>query len=87
MLGIGGLGVAIGPVVGGSIVQGIDWQWIFWLNVPIGLLLIPLAVAKLEASHGPTQRLDLPGVGLASAGLVGIVWGVIRGNGHRLDKP
>ena len=87
MLGIGGLGVAIGPLVGGSIVQGIDWQWIFWLNVPIGLLLVPLAVARLEESHGPTQRLDLPGVGLASAGLVGIVWGLIRGNDIGWTSP
>jgi hypothetical protein len=60
--------------VGGAIVQGIAWQWIFWLNVPIGALLIPLALSRLKESYGPEGRLDLPGLGLASAGLFGIVW-------------
>src|SRR5689334_13540155 len=78
--GIGGLAVAIGPLVGGAIVQGISWQWIFWLNVPIGLALIPLAFLRLRESYGPNTHLDLPGVGLASAGLFGIVWGLVRGN-------
>src|SRR5438270_8558913 len=65
--GISGLAVALGPLVGGAIVQGISWQWIFWLNVPIGLLLIPLAALRLRESHGPNSWLDLPGLGLASA--------------------
>jgi EmrB/QacA subfamily drug resistance transporter len=78
--GIGGLAVASGPLVGGAVVEGISWQWIFWLNVPIGLALIPLAFARLEESHGPSTRLDLPGLALASTGLFGIVWGVVRGN-------
>ena len=78
--GIGGLAVAIGPLVGGAVVQGISWQWIFWLNVPIGLGLIPFAWRRLGESHGPYNRLDLPGLGLASAGLLGIVWGLVRGN-------
>jgi MFS family permease len=64
---IGGLAVAIGPLVGGAVVQGLAWQWIFWLNVPIGLLVIPLAARRLEESHGPSRRLDLRGLGLASA--------------------
>jgi len=80
--GIGGLAVALGPLVGGAVVEGISWQWIFWLNVPIGLLVLPLAVRGLRESHGPSTRLDLPGLGLASAGLFGIVWGVVRGNGQ-----
>src|SRR5436190_20339670 len=71
---IGGLAVAIGPLVGGAVVQGLAWQWIFWLNVPIGLLVIPLAARRLEETHGPSRRLDLRGLGLASAGLLGIVW-------------
>src|SRR3989454_3474146 len=58
--GIGGLAVAIGPLVGGAIVQGISWQWIFWLNVPIGLVLAPLAFLRLRESYGPAGRLDLP---------------------------
>src|SRR5438270_679477 len=78
--GIGGLAVALGPLVGGAIVQGISWQWIFWLNVPIGLVLIPLAWRRLGESRGPKTSLDLRGLVLASAGLLGIVWGLIRGN-------
>jgi EmrB/QacA subfamily drug resistance transporter len=78
--GISGLAVAIGPLVGGAVVQGISWQWIFWLNVPIGLALIPLAALRLKDSRGPNDALDLPGVGLASVGLFGIVWGLVRGN-------
>jgi len=78
--GISGLAVALGPVVGGAIVQGISWQWIFWLNVPIGLALVPVGLARLTESYGPAGRLDLPGLGLSSAGLFGIVWGLVRGN-------
>jgi EmrB/QacA subfamily drug resistance transporter len=78
--GISGLAVAFGPLVGGAVVQGISWQWIFWLNVPIGLVLIPLALSRLTETYGPEGKLDLPGLGLASAGLFGIVWGLVRGN-------
>src|SRR5512132_3636669 len=56
--GIGGLAVALGPVVGGAVVQGISWQWIFWLNVPIGLVLIPLAWRRLDESYGSSSKLD-----------------------------
>lgn len=85
--GISGLAVAFGPVVGGAVVQGLSWQWIFWLNVPIGILLIPLALSRLQETHGPGGKLDLPGLGLASAGLFGIVWGLIRGNGQGWASP
>ena len=78
--GISGLAVALGPVVGGAIVQGISWQWIFWLNVPIGIALVPLALTRLTESHGPAGKLDLRGLGLSAAGLFGIVWGLVRGN-------
>jgi EmrB/QacA subfamily drug resistance transporter len=80
--GIAGLAVALGPVVGGAIVSGISWHWIFWLNVPIGIALIPLAFRRLDESHGPASKLDLPGVALASVGLTGIVWGLVRANGQ-----
>src|SRR6266540_1967683 len=73
--GISGLAVALGPVVGGAIVQGISWQWIFWLNVPIGVALVPLAISRLTESYGPAGKLDLGGLGLSS-----IVWGLVRGN-------
>jgi EmrB/QacA subfamily drug resistance transporter len=80
--GIGGLAIAIGPLVGGAIVNGVSWHWIFWVNVPIGLILAPLALARLEETRGPDAGLDLPGLGLASVGLLGIVWGLVRGNAH-----
>ena len=78
--GIAGLAIAIGPLVGGAIAEGLDWHWIFWLNVPIGLVVMPLAALRLTESHGPEGRLDIPGLGLISAGLLAIVWGVINGN-------
>jgi EmrB/QacA subfamily drug resistance transporter len=85
--GIGGLAVATGPLVGGAVVQGISWQWIFWLNVPIGLVLVPLAATRLQETRGPSERLDLRGLGLASAGLLGVVWGLVRGNGQGWGSP
>ena len=84
--GIAGLAVAMGPLVGGAVVEGISWQWIFWLNVPIGLLLLPLAT-RLTESYGPDRALDLPGLGLASAGLLGIVWGLVNGNANGWSSP
>ena len=77
--GIAGLAVAMGPLVGGAVVDGISWQWIFWLNVPVGLVLLPLAT-RLQESHGPDRALDLPGLALASLGLLGLVWGLVHGN-------
>jgi EmrB/QacA subfamily drug resistance transporter len=76
--GITGLAVALGPVVGGAIVGGISWHWIFWLNVPIGLVLIPLSIARLTESHGPRARLDIVGLLLAGVGFFAITWGLIR---------
>ena len=76
--GVSGLGVALGPVVGGAVVEGFSWQWIFWLNVPIGLALAPAALSMLRESRGPNATLDLPGVALASSGLLGVVFGIVR---------
>jgi len=63
-------------------VQGASWQWIFWLNVPIGIVLLPIAWTRLTESYGPSSSLDLPGLVLASVGLLGIVFGVVRGNDY-----
>jgi EmrB/QacA subfamily drug resistance transporter len=76
--GVSGLGVALGPFVGGAVVEGISWEWIFWLNVPIGLILLPFVLRVVPESHGPDSRLDVPGVLLAGAGLFGLTFGVVR---------
>jgi EmrB/QacA subfamily drug resistance transporter len=76
--GVSGLGVALGPVVGGAVVDGFSWHWIFWLNVPIGIALVPVALALLTETRGPNRTLDLPGVALASSGLLGVVFGIVR---------
>jgi EmrB/QacA subfamily drug resistance transporter len=78
--GVSGLGVALGPVIGGAVVDGISWHWIFWLNVPIGLVIAPLARSRLIESFGPAGRVDLPGLALASGGLFGVVYGLVRAN-------
>ncbi len=84
--GVAGLAVAMGPLVGGAVVDGISWQWIFWLNVPVGLVLLPLAT-QLRESTGPDKALDLPGLGLAGVGMLGLVWGLIHGNGDGWTSP
>ena len=78
--GIAGLAVAIGPIVGGALTTGIAWQWIFWLNVPIGVVAIPLAWIHLRETKGPADKLDVAGVVAAVVGLFCIVWGVVRSN-------
>jgi EmrB/QacA subfamily drug resistance transporter len=75
-----GLAVASGPLVGGAVVNGLDWTWIFWLNVPIGLIAAPMTLTRMRESYGPNTALDLPGLALISAGAFGIVWGLVRGN-------
>ncbi len=75
-----GVAVATGPLIGGTLTEHLSWQWIFWVNVPIGLVLMPLAWLGLRESHGPNSRLDLPGTLLASGGLFGVVFALVRGN-------
>jgi len=79
--GISGAAVAAGPLVGGAIIEGISWQWIFWLNVPIGLILIPLSATRLRESYGPRPHLDIPGLLLIGAGLFALTWGPVRAPG------
>lgn len=77
---ITGLAVASGPLVGGAVVQGLNWEWIFWVNVPIGLLAIPFVLTRMRESHGPQTGLDIRGLALVTLGALGIVWGLVRGN-------
>ena len=78
--GITGIAVLGGPVIGGAVTQGLAWQWVFWINVPIGLVAIPLVLARIPESYGPRARLDAPGLVLVTAAAMGIVWGLMRGN-------
>lgn len=79
---VGGLAIAGGPLVGGLITENLSWQWIFWINVPVGLLLIPAAWRGLDESRGANKSLDMVGTALVSLGMLGIVYGLIRANGH-----
>jgi EmrB/QacA subfamily drug resistance transporter len=78
--GVSGLGLAIGPLVGGAVVNGLPWNSIFWLNVPVGVLVLALGLLRLEESQGARQPLDLPGLALAAGGLLGVTFALIRGN-------
>ncbi|HTR92791.1 MAG TPA: DHA2 family efflux MFS transporter permease subunit [Trebonia sp.] len=78
--GLAGLAVAMGPIIGGAVTQGIDWHWIFWINVPIGAVALPLAMRLLPESHGAPGRLDPGGVTLLTCGVVAIVWALVRAN-------
>jgi EmrB/QacA subfamily drug resistance transporter len=85
--GISGIAVALGPLVGGAVVQFASWHWIFWINVPIGIALVPLSLARLGESHGPSRHLDLRGLALASSGLFGIVFGLVRSQSQGWTDP
>jgi EmrB/QacA subfamily drug resistance transporter len=76
--GVGGLSGAIGPFAGGVIVQETSWHWIFWINIPVGVALIPAALLRVRESHGGHPRLDITGVALATAGLSAVTWAIIR---------
>jgi EmrB/QacA subfamily drug resistance transporter len=76
--GVSGLGVAAGPVLGGAIVQGLSWHWIFWLNVPVGLVVAALSAVKLKESRGPRPSLDLPGLLLVGAGMFALTWAPVK---------
>jgi EmrB/QacA subfamily drug resistance transporter len=78
--GLAGLAVAAGPLVGGAVTQGLDWHWIFWINVPIGIAAVPLSLRLLPETYGRPVRLDLRGVALVTGGVVALVWGLVRAN-------
>ena len=82
-----GLAVALGPLLGGAVTEGASWQFIFWLNVPLGLVVVPLAARALAESRGSARRLDAVGLGLVSAGLFAVVSGLVRGNEHGWTTP
>ncbi|MER5524072.1 MFS transporter [Streptomyces sp. NPDC002677] len=84
---VNGLAVASGPLIGGSLTEHVSWHWIFWLNVPLGLALLPLARLRLAESHGTGAPLDFPGTLLASGGLFGIVYGLVRGPADGWTSP
>ncbi|MEU7923619.1 MFS transporter [Micromonospora sp. NPDC049801] len=81
-----GLGIALGPVIGGAVTEAWSWQWIFWVNVPIGLLLLPV-MTRVRESRGGYGRLDPVGVVLVTAGMLGIVSSLVRGNSAGWDSP
>ncbi|WP_374007236.1 DHA2 family efflux MFS transporter permease subunit [Leifsonia sp. LS-T14] len=78
--GISGLGVALGPLIGGAVVQGWNWQAIFWLNVPLGVIAVPLVLIALPNSFGARVRADVVGLLLAAPGVLGVVYAIVRGN-------
>ncbi|MFL5851375.1 MAG: MFS transporter [Solirubrobacteraceae bacterium] len=78
--GITGLAVLSGPVVGGALAQGAAWEWIFWVNVPIGLIAIPLVLRRMPESFGARARIDVAGLALVTGAALGVVWGLVRGN-------
>jgi EmrB/QacA subfamily drug resistance transporter len=85
--GVTGLALIAGPVVGGTIAEGIAWQWIFWINVPIGLAILPLVRMRIPESHGPGAALDIGGLVLVSGAAFGLVWGLMRGNSAGWAAP
>jgi EmrB/QacA subfamily drug resistance transporter len=84
--GISGLGVALGPLIGGAVVEGWNWQAIFWLNVPVGIVAVPLVLLALPNSFGARVRADVIGLLLAGPGVFGIVYGIVRGNDAGWDS-
>ena len=82
-----GIAVLAGPVVGGAVTQGLAWNWIFWLNVPIGVIMIPLILTRMTASAGTRASLDPIGLLLATGGALGLVWALIRANDSGWASP
>jgi EmrB/QacA subfamily drug resistance transporter len=79
--GVTGLATFSGPFIGGLVAEGLAWQWIFWINIPIGVIAILLVLARIDEGFGPNNRLDLGGLVLVTGGAFGLVWGLVRGSG------
>jgi EmrB/QacA subfamily drug resistance transporter len=84
--GVTGLALIAGPVLGGVVAEGLAWQWIFWINIPIGLIVIPLVRRHIRESVGAGTALDVPGLALVTGGAFALVWGLMRGNGDGWDS-
>ncbi len=84
--GISGLGVALGPLIGGAVVEGISWEAIFWINVPVGIIAVPLALAALPNTFGARVRADIVGLLLVAIGVLALVFGIVRGNDAGWDS-
>jgi EmrB/QacA subfamily drug resistance transporter len=85
--GVAGLATIAGPTIGGMLVTWLGWRWIFFVNLPIGVVTVIAAVVILpEVRTGRRQALDLPGVLLASAALVAITYGLIEGQTYHWGR-
>jgi EmrB/QacA subfamily drug resistance transporter len=84
---LNGLALIVGPVVGGAVAEGLTWQWIFWINIPIGFLTIPLVLRRMPESFGPGTAIDTPGVALVTGAALALVWSLVRGNHAGWTSP
>ena len=85
--GVVGVAVLAGPAIGGAITEGLGWPWIFWINLPIGLIAIVMVMTRLRESFGPPAALDIPGLVLVAASAFALVWGLLRGNAAGWSSP
>src|ERR1700731_4069177 len=85
--GVTGFALIIGPAIGGLITETLGWRWIFWINLPIGLIAIALVLARLRESFGPRATLDIPGLIIVAAAALALVWGLLRGNVPGWARP
>jgi len=74
-----GVAVGLGPLLGGAVVQGLNWQWIFWVNVPIGVVIVAVGSRRLTESRGPARRLDVLGLALLSVAVFCVTDALLRG--------